>query len=269
MVNRTHVADGQHKRLLGNLTSYTRTLKDCLSPFCDAYDPAGAESFKVFAEPTRSAIKKWQEKLRRIDVVAPFLPLLIACRLRFPDQGEKYVTLLQLCEKFAFRVYRVAGRRSNAGQPRLFRLSFKLWKSEITFADALSDVHRYALRYCPNKTFETFAQLDEHEGMRYGWTGLKYLLYEYEEHLAGKREINLTWESVSSDKSEKTIEHICLKRPSINIGKKGSIARHAQGSPMTSEIFLLQLTTVRTEESRFQTRRVHLGRQHLATRTLT
>jgi len=205
--------EGQHKRLLGNLTSYTRTLKDCLSPFCDAYDPGGGESFKVFAEPTKSAIKKWQEKLRRIDVVAPFLPLLIACRLRFPDEGEKYVTLLQLCEKFAFRVYRVAGRRSNAGQPRLFRLSFKLWKSEINFADALSDVHRYALRYCPNKTFETFAQLDEHDGMRYGWTGLKYLLYEYEEHLAGKKEINLTWESVSADKSEKTIEHILPQTP--------------------------------------------------------
>lgn len=205
--------DGHHKRLLGNLTIYTRVLKDCLSPFCDAYDPAGAESFKIFAEPTRSAIRKWQEKLRRIGVVAPFLPLLIACRLRFPDESEKYLTLLQLCEKFAFRVYRVAGRRSNAGQARLFRLSFKLWKSEITFEDALSDVHRYALRYCPGKTFQTFAELDEHEGMRYGWTGLKYLLYEYEEHLAGKREINLAWESVSSDKSEKTIEHILPQTP--------------------------------------------------------
>jgi hypothetical protein len=231
---------GQHKELLGNLTAYTRVLKDCVPPFCDAYDPGGAESFKVFAEPTRSAIRKWQEKLRRIDVVAPFLPLLIACRLRFPDEGEKYLALLQLCEKFAFRVYRVAGRRSNAGQPRLFRLSFKLWMHATTFEDALSDVHRYALKYCSNKTFEAFPQLDNDEGMRYGWTGLKYLLYEYEEHLAGKREINLSWKSVSTDKSEKTIEHILPQTPQHKYWKErfNSAARER----FTDDIGNLSLT---------------------------
>jgi hypothetical protein len=55
-------------------------------------------------------------------------------------------------------VYRVAGRRSNAGQPRLSS-QFQLWRSEITCADALSDVQRYGLRYCPNKTFETFVAI--------------------------------------------------------------------------------------------------------------
>jgi hypothetical protein len=212
--------DGRHKILLGNLTSYTRVLNDCLSPFCDAYDPRGAESFKIFSEPMRSAIRKWQEKLLRISVVAPFLPLLIACRLRFPDDSGKYLLLLQLCEKFAFRTYRIAGRRSNAGQARLFRLSFRLWKGDITFDEAISDVHRYAVRYCPGKTFREFAQMDQHEGMRYGWRGLKYLLYEYEEHLSGKREVNLTWQTVSTDKSEKTIEHILPQTPIDKYWKK-------------------------------------------------
>jgi hypothetical protein len=185
---------GRHVQLLDSLVRYVKTLRDSLIPFCDAYNPAAADSFGVYPEADRGHIRRYQEKLRRIRVVAPFLPLLIACRLRYPKDAEKYRKLLELCEIFAFRVYRVASKRSNAGQPRLFRMGHRLFTGEVSFDEILLRVRHYALTYCTDKVFRDSTELDEHENKWYGWSGLKYLLYEYEEFLACGREIKLSWD---------------------------------------------------------------------------
>jgi len=39
--------------------------------------------------------------------VATFLPLLVAVRLRYPDDAGKYAELVHFCERYAFRVYRL------------------------------------------------------------------------------------------------------------------------------------------------------------------
>lgn len=198
---------GSHDKLLDSLLRYVKTLRDSLVPFCDAYRPLATDSFLVYAEDDRGRIRKYQEKLRRVRVIAPFLPLLIACRLRFPDDAEKYLALLQLGEIFAFRVYRVASRRSNAGQPKLFRLGHRLFKGEVSFDEVMLKIRHYALRYCSDNDFRTFASLDDRENKWYGWSGLKYFLYEYEESLARGREIKLSWDTVEKGDPQKTIEH--------------------------------------------------------------
>lgn len=45
----------------------------------------------------------------------------------------------------------------------------------------------------------------------YHWAGLKYFLYEYEEHLAGRREVRLPWDRV--EKRQNSIEHILPQTP--------------------------------------------------------
>jgi hypothetical protein len=211
---------GKHTQLLQELMDYTKTLRDCLPPFCDAYQPISADSFVVFSESARPTLRRAQEKLRRIGVLAPFLPLLMACRIRFPEDEQKYLDILRDCEIFAFRVYRVAGRRSNAGQPRLFRLGYRLFNQELDFEVAERKLRKYALRYCPDKTFRSFTELDEHRSDWYGWSGLKYFLYEYEEHLAGKKEVNLSWDAVLKGDLEKTIEHILPQNSNDKYWKK-------------------------------------------------
>jgi hypothetical protein len=47
----------------------------------------------------------------------------------------------------------------------------------------------------------------------YRWTGLKYMLYEWEHHLAGKRAVQLDWERVEQRDAAKSIEHILPQTP--------------------------------------------------------
>ena len=99
----------RHRDLLALLQHYAKTLDQASLAYCDIMQPAHSDAFGALKTnpPLRAAVVYASEKLERINVVATFLPLLIAIRLRFPDDGQKYLAALRLCEVFAFRVYRL------------------------------------------------------------------------------------------------------------------------------------------------------------------
>lgn len=202
--------DGKHKALLAELVKYVKSLCDSLTAYCDAVRPNVGDAFGIFADPDRKALRKAGDKLRRIKVTAPFLPLLIACRLRFAEDPTKYLNLLKVCELYAFRVYRIAERRSNAGEAKLFQLGNELYADKTKFKQTLADMLSLIQHYCPDKTFRDFFD-PEQERDWYYWTGLKYFLYEYEESLAGSKPVKVSWDAL--DHSEKTIEHILPQTP--------------------------------------------------------
>lgn len=202
--------DGKHKSLLRELDRYVKSLRDSLTVYCDAVRPNSLQAFWIFNDSDRIILKKAGDKLRRIKVTAPFLPLLIACRLRFPEDATKYLQLITICELYAFRVYRVAERRSNAGETRLFQLGNELYADALSFKDLLGAIRELIGRYCPDKTFKDHFDLEQ-EREWYYWSGLKYFLYEYEESLAGAKPVKFAWDAL--DHSEKTIEHILPQTP--------------------------------------------------------
>ncbi len=120
---------GRHVVLLTDLTEYTQSLEKASLAFCEAHRPACTEAFGDWKwNPTlRKHVIAWSEKLCRIRVLAPFLPLLLAARLRFPGDGVRYLELVVFCELFAFRVYRFHGARSHTGQSTLFRYANLLY----------------------------------------------------------------------------------------------------------------------------------------------
>jgi len=205
----------KHGQLCDNLLKYAKTLDDAALAYCDARHPAHSDAFAKWdgAPKVRDQVRKFSEKLRRVNVLAPFLPLFIAARLRFPESADHYLELAKLCEVFAFRVYRLTGHRSNAGQTRLFRIGHELYHSKIAFNDALDTVRALLLRYCPASAFKAEFGPPSPDSVWYGWPGLKYFLYEYEEHLAGGKDIHLTWDRVTKANDEKTIEHILPRTP--------------------------------------------------------
>ena len=97
---------GEHKDLLERLHSYTEGLRACCVCFCDAYQPQRPDAFEMFksSPKTRAQVVEWSAKLGRVGVIAPFLPLLLAVRERWPNDPDKYLAVLKLCEAFAFRV---------------------------------------------------------------------------------------------------------------------------------------------------------------------
>jgi hypothetical protein len=205
----------KHNKLRDDLLKYAKTLDEAALAYCDARYPAHTNAFAKWDHTTnvRDQVRSFSEKLRRVNVLAPFLPLFIAARLRFPENGEQYLELVKLCEVFAFRVYRLTNHRANAGQPRLFRIGHEFYHRKLTFDEALEGIRVLLHYYCPTSMFQAAFGPPDPEDLWYGWTGLKYFLYEYEEYLAKKADIPLTWEQVTRSDDQKTIEHILPQTP--------------------------------------------------------
>lgn len=205
----------RHKELLSGMKRYTRTLDRASLAYCEIMEPTHSGAFGALrTDPgLRREIIHASEKLERINVVATFLPLLMAIRLRFPEDGGKYRDALWLCEKFAFRVYRLLERRADAGQKTIFRVANELFAGDIDFGEAMRQLRSELFAYCPNRVFKERFNLDEEENSWYGWSGLKYLLYEYEEHLAQNHTVQLPWHAIAKRPIEQTIEHILPQTP--------------------------------------------------------
>jgi hypothetical protein len=202
-----------HVRLLQDLTHYAQTLESASLAYCDIHKPGRTDAFASWKSDVglRKNVIAASEKLRRTRVLAPFLPLLIAARLRFPTEGQRYLELVRLCEVFAFRVFRFHGFRSNAGQSSLFRYGRDLYSGATTIDDVLTSLRGLLLYYSSSQAFhDGFHRADDNW---YQWSGLKYFLYEYEEHLAKGEAIRLSWDELERLDLEKTIEHILPQTP--------------------------------------------------------
>ncbi len=110
---------GRHAALLQDLYTYVETLENAAIAYADIYNPTHSNAFNGFADDpsSRTKIAKASEQLRRLGYLAPFLPLLIAARLRFPDDAEGYLRAVTLCERFAFRAYAWRNLPSSVGLP--------------------------------------------------------------------------------------------------------------------------------------------------------
>ena len=198
--------------LLRKVQDYLGTLKMVTTAYCDIHAPRHPIAFNDCADPhLRSEIAYLSEKLARLGARAGFLPLLMAVRLRARDGGQTYLKVVELCEKFDFRVYQWLGYRSGAGQPRLFQLGYRFFHD----GDAgilLYELSTAILHYCPNERFrERFSRETENW---YAWYGLKYFLYEYEQYLAQKEKepVHVRWDEIWDVKRD-TIEHVLPQTP--------------------------------------------------------
>ena len=179
---------GKYDELLRELRLFVDDLADASVCYCDARQPSRNGGFSAFAEKPQEQrdIVEWSAKLNRMNVLATFLPLLLAVRRRWPHDGAKYLTVVQLCERVAFRVYRVATYNSNYRQAAVFRLAFDVSEGKKGFDEVLEEFRtQYNARY-GRRVFREFiehAAPDEWAD----WRGLRYFLYEYEHHLAKGR----------------------------------------------------------------------------------
>ena len=173
----------QHDKLLEALHSYVQGLRNSCVSFCDALRPNRSGSFGSFPNSARDGVTLWSQKVARIGTTATFLPLLMAVRKNWPADAEKYLEVLKLCETFAFRVYRVARYYASYRQPAMLHLAYRVAHGQMGFAEVVRDIRgNYGSRQS-REAFDEFTNPDSPRS-RYGWTGLRYFLYEYESHLA-------------------------------------------------------------------------------------
>ncbi len=202
----------RHDGLLVDLRKYVEGLRDSSIAYCDARKPNRSEAFGVFHESARSDLRRWNSKLVRTgSVIRPFLPLLMAVQDCWPSDQEKYLEALKFCEKFAFRTYRVGRANSNFREAAMFRLAHNVAARRLGFGDAVREMKRAYGEGWVRRSFDAFTNAaGPSADYGYSWGGLKYFLYEYEEHLAAEKGAppEVPWEHIASAGLKDTIEHV-------------------------------------------------------------
>jgi len=204
------------KTLLKEVRHYLDTLKQVTEAFCDASDPTHSDAFGAFVgtPEMRREIRHWSERIGRIGISAPLLPLLVATRITHATSPEAYLDLIKQLERFTFRTFKIAGKRSNVGESAFYSLAYRLFHGRSDLGDVRKRMDALTRAYCNDARYERRWRWDPEDHDWYHWSGLKYLLYEYEGHLAGKRDIRLPWSQVAGRSLQLTIEHILPQTPS-------------------------------------------------------
>lgn len=207
---------GRDAELLTALRTYVQLLADCAGLFADIYRPTRPGSFSGLTSDhqTRKQIVRASDRLHRLGVLGVFLPLLLATRLRMPGDAGLYLQVLGVCERFAFRVYRLRGLRADTGESSLVSLAHKVYTGHFDAGEIPLEVAKILGWYSTDAQFRQAFVVTEPESDWYGWGGLKYLLYEYEQRLLGEDPPEVSWEEIQKMDRERTIEHILPQTPS-------------------------------------------------------
>ena len=198
----------QHTQLLGELHKYVEGLRNSCTAFCDALRPARSSAFNSFHSraAVRDEVVQWNRRLVHIGLTAVFLPLLMAVRMRWPSEPQKYLEVLKLCEVLAFRTYRIARYYTSYRQPAMFRLAFDVAQGNLDIDEACRQLKRHYGNVELRRAFDAFTNAKSLHSL-YEWSALRYFLYEYEQHLAlaqgGTPKVD--WTQV--DRGD-TIEHV-------------------------------------------------------------
>ena len=200
-----------HVELANELIEYLDVMEQVTDAYCDIYSPLSPNAFGEFSPEIRSHIREVSVRLRRLGIRFPFLPLLIAVRLRMPSEPEAYYQVANLSEKIIFRIYSLAGSRSNWGRGHLYRLANNLYtKSNMRLDTLLNEMTRLVEWYCPDKRLDEFFKSETYNW--YAMGGIGYLLFEYDRSLAkAANHPQVEWDDLFGDAKRQTIEHILPK----------------------------------------------------------
>lgn len=210
------ISPERHDELFKQVEQYVQTLQNVAVAYTDIYSPANANAFQIYdaAPDIKREIIKYSEKLIRINTLRPFTPLLIAIRLQLPEKPQAYLEILKLCEKYAFRAFRVGNSRTNSVEDVLFRYGNQFYGGKINLETLLELIQRDLHNRCNDAVFAREFAIDNPNkwyGQNGARPGLKYLLYEYEEHLHGGHAPTINWQAIYSN--TKSIEHVLPQNP--------------------------------------------------------
>ncbi len=160
--------------------------------------------------------ESWLQRINRTDHVANFLPLLVTASLKCESRqirNEDFIKLMKALECYAYRVFLLDGKRSNAGKTAFFRWGWELFHESVLIDYVIAEVYRLIHHYVRGDVFEK--KINE----IFGWYNhrllLKYTLFEYEQYLLDEyhegRNTKISWKEIKAKDS--TIEHILPQNP--------------------------------------------------------
>jgi len=126
--------------------------------------------------------------------------------------GPGLMRLLEAAERFVFVVSRLCQRRADTGDSEFCRLAGRLFRNEISVSAAVETINETTNdHFSAELATAQMRALFQRDGF-YSWSGLRYFLFEFEQHLrdeAGMHGSKLDWDAFNSAKRDHvTIEHI-------------------------------------------------------------
>jgi hypothetical protein len=174
-------------------------------------------SFNPHMSPHMSVDERlWIERLNRLGM-AYFRPLVMAILKNEPDQTIR-IEAFKRIERFIFIAFKLTSARSNYRSSEFYNAARWLDKREKNLneiLEKLEDALKYAFDDHTKLRAEDFHSLlfrkfKDSAGF-YGWSGIRYFLYEYEQHLHQQNQRGgiMDWKDLLKNERDKiSIEHI-------------------------------------------------------------
>lgn len=166
------------------------------------------------------AEKQAVDRLNRIGM-GYFRPLVMVVLKKIPQPSERLEIFARI-ERFIFIAFRMGSARSNYRSSEFYNLARALDRGETTLAaiaKRLDVALDYAFREDGTLRIEEFhsqlfRKFEQGSGY-YGWAGLRYFLFEYEQQLlSGSRQSKVEWADLLKSGSDRiSIEHIYPQTP--------------------------------------------------------
>lgn len=190
------------------IRDYVNSLKESAVHWFSSFHPH-------FAENISEEEQQWLDRLNRVGMVY-FRPLVMSILKNVQNESER-IHVFQRIERFIFIVFRMTTTRSNYRSSEFYNAARELDRGNTDVASIENKLEeRLQFTFKEDETFSNneFNLLLEKKFKSgtgyYGWSGLRYFLYEYELNLlSGSRQKKVDWSDLlKTGKDKISIEHI-------------------------------------------------------------
>ena len=163
--------------------------------------------------------QRWIGCLNRVGI-AYFRPLVMVILKNEKNESERLRVFKEI-ERFIFVMFRMNAAKANYGSSEFYKAARELNCSEITLDSIVSKLqNKFSYTLNKDNSFRSddfynnlFKRFKDGSGY-YGWTGLRYFLYEYEIEKSEGLHKKVDWKEVfKSEKDKISIEHIYPQTP--------------------------------------------------------
>lgn len=220
-----------------DLHTYVRSIQSSVRKWHAMHFPAMADGIPAETKP-------WLERLNRLRWGA-FGPLVMAA-LQTGNSSESLLRLFVTAERFRFVVNRLCRVRADTGDNRFYRMAEQVYHRVRPLDEVTERIHELVADYFWLDRFKDEMKAQKHNF--YDWHGIRYFLFEYEQHLRQKAAMQaekLDWVAFSSVKGDNvSIEHIYPQTPKPGEWPEFDVLPEAQRSSLCHSLGnLLALST--------------------------
>lgn len=207
----------QSKLKIPEISKYALSLRDSSEHWYNTFNPIDN---RQLTKPERIGL----DRLNRMGINY-FRPLVMSSFLNKDVTPKERVKLFDSIERFIFLAFRLSQQRGNYANSEFYNAARELYYGESSVDDIIGQLdQRLEFTFNDDGTFKItgFADFIENKFKYYqkngfyGWSGLRYFLYEYEMHLFGKSKNEtqkISWNTFVNQKDWISIEHIFPQTP--------------------------------------------------------